>query len=199
MGRFQRASAAAVAEGEKSLSFELAVPAKAKRKKNDPRDARWTAMVRIAEINTEEVTTQKGDDNLVVEVKGEIIEGLDDAGENLGRTVSMRARLNYDAWNEGDTKNGQFKMHRRSIGTISQLLRAAGLYAGGDIEEDLFETAFPESGQGSPILGQTLGCEIHQGPNQDDKIFPEISAWLVPDTATPVAAGQPAGSGVVSL
>ena len=179
MPRFQRASAEAVAQSEKALSFELTVPPSARRNKKDPRDARWTETVQITEVTTEETTSKAGDDHLLCIVTGLIVAG-ENPSENEGRSVSFRGRLNYEAFNKGDRKDKQLKMHERTMGNLSQLLRAGGLYDGGDIEDTLLEEAFPEQGQ-SPLVNQKLEVEVHQSPNDDGRIFPEISAFMLND------------------
>lgn len=197
MGRFQRATAEAVAQSEKALSFELAVPPGAKRSRKEPRDARWTERIQVTEVTTEETTSQKGDDHLLCIVAGLIIDG-ETPSENNGRTVSFRGRLNYEAFNKGDRKDKQLKMHERTMGNLSQLLRATGLYDGGEISEELLDEAFPLEGA-SPMMGQTLDVEIHQGPNDDGRIFPEISAFTVGDGGGAVGGGVAATSDALSL
>ena len=107
MPKFKRASAEAVAEGEKMSSFELVVPEKAKRNRKNPADARWTANVQITEAITEDTVSQKGDDHTICIVTGVIVAGLQDDGANLDRTVSMRARLNQDAYDDGNKQSKQ--------------------------------------------------------------------------------------------
>lgn len=181
MPKFQRATVESIAEGEKTLTFEFTVPEKAKRNRKDPSDARWTANVSVIEAVAEETTSRKGDDHLLCIVTTVITDGADDAGANLDRQVQYRGRLNYEAFNKGDKKNKQYKMHMMTLGSLSQLFRAAGLYDGGDIEEETFAAAFPEEGA-SQLVGQGLTAEIHQSRNEETgKVYPEIDAWLVPD------------------
>lgn len=183
MAKWQRASAEAVADAEKSLTSALVVPTNARRgSRKNPDAAWWSERVRVTDVEAEVTQTQAGDTHTALKVTCEILQTRPDGSEsdNNGRTVSLRSRLNWEAANKGDKKDGQFKMHNGSIARVSQLFRSVGLFEGGEIPEELWAMAFPDEGL-SPMVGAELDVEIHQEPSEDGRIFPEINKVLLPD------------------
>jgi hypothetical protein len=213
--RFQRASAEAVAEAEKSMSGggELRVPTDARADRKNIGWFYWPENVKIVDATALVTQTQNKDEHVAIEVSTLITAARPDGtvSENVDRKVSLKTRLNWDAWgkfsamSEGEkaavlresgpgTFGGQVKMHRGSVARIAQLLRVAGLYEGGDIDLPLWDHVFPEQGL-SPLAGFEMGVDVKQGPNDKGDKWPEIAKILVPDNiALPTEAAVSNGA-----
>lgn len=202
--RFERVSgeAAQAIEQQMTQGAALQPPTDAKRSKKNANEAYWTERVQVTEVESESTQSNAGDNHEVLTVGCTILTTRPNgnASGNEGRSVSFKGRLNWDAWanGNGDIKDGQFKMHKGTVGKMATLARAAGFYEGGDIEPSLWLHMFPEQGL-SPLVGMEFDVEIKQKPNDDGRVFPEINRIILPDNiATPTAASV-TNSAVVTL
>lgn len=182
--KFQRVTGEEAKKIEQQMNSGAALtpPDDCRRSKKDPNDKYWAERVKITGVSAETTTSNAGDEHEVLEIEAVILTQRPngDTSTNDGRNVKFNNRLNWAAWEKKDVKDGQYKMHTGTQGRMQSLFRAAGFYAGGDIEVELWQHAFPESGL-SPLVGLEFDVEIRQRPNDQGREFPELSRVILPD------------------
>lgn len=165
--RYPELSAQDLQEFEDSATGKLRVPETAKtRKRTDKRTntviefKRWRESAQVESVEVGTTDTQSGDTHDVYTISF-VITGTKGSGKNVNRKAFLRARFNPDAYGAGDVNDGQYKMSKRTLQNLTQLIRSAGFAVQGGLSSAHFAAYFPETGD-TPLVGKEVEIEIDQ-------------------------------------